>query len=166
MRQRSGSLGLSDSQCLLGFALRSLGASFNGIAARRREGIVRGQSQRVQDVLQTTRPGFDQVFNLPLEPLLAVASQAQGFEIQQLALDTKTPAKAQAKQTPKKRSGNSFRQRRRRFHNKNRNLGKSRNQPSDKDVSKKGTPKKDKDNHKKGDGHGKGKGRGDGSHRK
>lgn len=71
---------------LMGFTLRSLGASYNGIAQCRRDNIVKIQSADLQRALEQVRPGYNSFFDTNIDPLVARAQGAQQLRLTQQAL--------------------------------------------------------------------------------
>jgi hypothetical protein len=70
----------------LGYALRSLGASFNKLASERKEGLLKVQAADVKAALEDVRPGFESFFQEDVIPVLAQAAQTTQLRMAQVAL--------------------------------------------------------------------------------
>ena len=65
----------------MGLTIRSLGASYNQLAQKRRDAVIKAQAQSVQDALATIRPGFSSFFNSCTTDSVGKATQAQTLEM-------------------------------------------------------------------------------------
>lgn len=143
---------------LMGFALRSLGSSFNDTGNRRREALVRTQSNSIQEALRDTRPGFDSFLNTDINPLLERAASNHHLRLYQSVVEPRFDSLF----VRDVRRRDSRRQPSNRGYNRDRRGGNRRGedrkprQPS----PKKYTPKKDYKGGKRGDRNGRGRGRG------
>jgi hypothetical protein len=70
----------------LGYAVRSLGSSFNKLASERKEGLLGAQSADVRSALQDVRPGFNTFFEGDVSPVLTIAAQTTQLRMTQTAL--------------------------------------------------------------------------------
>lgn len=76
---------------LMGYALRSLGSSYNDIANRRRSSVLSVQSPEVRQALSDVRIGFSSFFHDDIDPLVARAQQTQQLRLTQAALSAHAP---------------------------------------------------------------------------
>ena len=70
----------------LGYAVRSLAASYNKLASERKENLLKPQSADVRSALEDTKPGFEDFFESDVTSVLSVASQTAQLRLTQTAL--------------------------------------------------------------------------------
>ena len=70
----------------LGYAVRSLGSSYNALASERKETVLRVQSTEVKAALTDLRPGFDTFLEGDIPTALAIASTTAQLRMTQAAL--------------------------------------------------------------------------------
>ena len=86
---------------LMGLTMRSLGASYNQLAQKRRDAVVKSQPASVKNAFFNLKPGFHTFFNTPSAEPVVAATQATTLEVLLAALKAN-----QSRSSPLKKSGN------------------------------------------------------------
>jgi hypothetical protein len=90
----------NDASLLMGYALRSLGTSYNNIAQRRRDNVLREQPAEVKNALNHIKPGFDSFFAEDIKEHLARAQTSQNIRLSQAALQASVRLAQQPRHFP------------------------------------------------------------------